>query len=35
VLYSLKKVIHRLKTDDAFTKETQELLASFAPPNVE
>ena len=35
VLYSLKKVIHRLKTDGAFTKETQELLASFAPPNVE
>ena len=34
VLYSLKKVVYRLKTDDAFTKETQELFAPFAPPNV-
>jgi chromosomal replication initiator protein len=30
VLYSLKKVTRRLKTDTVFTKETQELFGSFA-----
>jgi chromosomal replication initiator protein len=35
VLYSLKKVTRRLKSDTAFTKETEELFASFASPNAE